>query len=150
MFFEQFFNYDPWFRYGKDLDNLFNQMGSILTGVPSRTGRRADFPLTNMWSNADKVVMTLEVPGVNSEDISINAMDDSISIEGKREEQGEKESKLNYHRQERSKGNFKRIFRLPYKIEVDKVEAKYEKGILHLTLPRAEEDKPKRIKVSVS
>jgi len=52
-----------------------------------------------------------------------------------------------YHRQERGSGSFTRTVRLPFRVEADKVSAKYERGILQITLPRAEEDKPKKIQI---
>jgi HSP20 family protein len=53
----------------------------------------------------------------------------------------------NYHRQERSFGPFRRSIMLPFQVEADKVEASYEKGVLQLTLPRAEAEKPRKIAI---
>ena len=53
-----------------------------------------------------------------------------------------------YLRQERETGNFQRTFQLPFEVEAEKIEAKYEKGVLQITLPRLKEDLPKKIKIS--
>jgi HSP20 family protein len=68
----------------------------------------------------------------------------SVSGSRKRYELGEGER---YHRRERGSGDFTRSFQLPFEVEAAGVEATYEKGLLRITLPRAEEDKPKKIAI---
>jgi len=74
---------------------------------------------------------------------------DTLTLKGSRQpdklQDGEK-----YHRRERNYGDFSRTFQLPFHVEADKVEAIFEKGVLHLSLPRAEVDKPKKIAVKAA
>jgi len=92
------------------------------------------------------VLVTAELPGVKLEDLDIAVQGDTLTLQGVREpetlEDGER-----YHRRERPTGRFQRVFQLPYEIEVTKVEATYEAGVLHISLPRAEADKPRKIQV---
>lgn len=148
--------WDIWFQGNpwREMDRLLQEMDEMtqraLPGF-SRKKKTSDFPAANMLSNEDQVVLTAQLPGVDPKDLNINAMEDTISIQGKREQpSADQDKKIIYHRQERMSGEFKRIFRLPYAINTEKVEAKYEKGILQIVLPRAEKDKPKKISVSVS
>jgi HSP20 family protein len=109
-----------------------------------------DFPPVNMWSNEQQVIATVEVPGVNPDDIHLNVLEDTLSIQGKRVAEVAGEKQAAYHRQERYTGNFKRMFKLPFKIDPEKTEARYEKGVLRIVLTRSEKDMPKPIKVVVS
>jgi len=125
-------------------------MNDLFGGFPYGTPQvetAVEFPPVNIWSNDEQLVLTAEIPGVNPDDLSINALEDHVSIEGTRKASEEKEA--DYHRQERNLGEFKRVFKMPFKIDPSKIEAKYEKGILQLILPRSEQDKPKQIKVMV-
>jgi HSP20 family protein len=110
-------------------------------------GRTApSYPAINVWTNEDGAVVTAEMPGVNPENIDISVVGDSLTLSGERNpeslEEGDK-----YHRRERGYGKFNRTFQLPFKVEADNVDALFENGILHLSLPRAEADKPKKITV---
>jgi HSP20 family protein len=103
----------------------------------------------NVWTNEESAVITAELPGVNSEEIDISVVGDTLTLSGNRqlEELGEGDK---YHRRERSYGKFTRTFELPFLVEADKVEAVFEKGVLHISLPRAEADKPKKIAVKTA
>jgi HSP20 family protein len=118
----------------------------------SRSSRLAvapSFPAMNVWSNEEGVVITAELPGVNSGDIDISVVGDTLTLTGSRQpEKLDENSK--YHRRERGYGKFTRTFQLPFAVEADKVEALFEKGILHISLPRAEAEKPKKITVKAA
>jgi HSP20 family protein len=91
----------------------------------------------------------VEVPGVTKDDVKITVQNDVLTIKG--EKKDEKESKgANYHRVERSFGSFQRSFVLPATVQSAKVDAKYNNGILVITLPKAEEAKPKEIEIHVN
>jgi HSP20 family protein len=105
-----------------------------------------NYPAMNVWTNEDGAAITAELPGVNPEDIDISVVGDTLTLSGNRqpEELGDGDT---YHRRERGYGQFTRTFQLPFPVEVDQTEAVFEKGVLHLSLPRAEADKPKKISV---
>jgi HSP20 family protein len=104
------------------------------------------YPSLNIWTSEDSAVVTAELPGLNPEDIDISVEGDTLSLSGNRQPEVPQEGGT-YHRRERRHGKFSRAFRLPFQVEPDKVEAIFEKGVLHISLPRAEEEKPKRIAV---
>lgn len=100
----------------------------------------------DMYQTDDDVVVKATVPGVKPEELEISVTGDVLTIRGevKQEEEIKKE---NYIRQERRYGAFCRQLPLPVSVNVDKAKAEFENGILHLVLPKAEEVKPKAIKI---
>jgi len=105
-----------------------------------------DFPPVNIWTNEDDVVLTAEIPGVNVDDLDISVQGNVLTLKGSQKEEQLNENET-YHRRERATGNFQRSWRLPFNVDKDNIDAKLEKGVLKLTLPRAEQDKPKKIEV---
>jgi HSP20 family protein len=103
-------------------------------------------PPVDVYEDEHNLVLKLEVPGVNEEDLNVSVENDTLTIQGERKfEKEEKEE--NFHRIERRYGSFTRTFKLPNTVDTDKVEAGYEKGILKITLAKRAEAKPKQIKV---
>ncbi|MGQ9458785.1 MAG: Hsp20/alpha crystallin family protein [Anaerolineae bacterium] len=100
----------------------------------------------DMYETEDAVVVKAAVPGVKPEDLDISVSGDVLTIRGevKQEEEVKRE---NYIRQERRYGSFCRQLPLPTSVNVDKATAEFEHGVLHLVLPKAEEVKPKSIKI---
>jgi len=96
----------------------------------------------------DNIVVKLSAPGVKPEEIDIAVVGDTLTIKGemKSEEQFEEGS---YIRKERRFGSFQRTFSLPASVASDKAKAEFEHGVLTLTLPKAEQAKPKSIKVTM-
>jgi HSP20 family protein len=103
----------------------------------------------NVWANPDGAVVTAELPGVNPEDIDVSVVGETLTLTGSRTPEELKEGEK-YHRRERGQGKFTRTFQLPFPVEADKVEAVFEKGVLHISLPRAEADKPKKISIKAT
>jgi HSP20 family protein len=132
-------------RLQREMDRLFDV--SLPVGRRART--RA-FPAINIWTNEDAgIFVTAELPGVPSDAIDISVTADLLEISGACQPQEEPESGT-YHRQERIYCDFNRKVQLPYTVDPDKVEATVQNGVLRITLPRAEAEKPKRIAVSSS
>lgn len=104
------------------------------------------FPAFNVWSNEEGAVLTSELPGVRMEDLDITVSGKEITVKGARKEDGEQDAR--FLRRERPAGEFTRTFELPYQIDSAKVEAKLTSGVLRIELPRAENDKPRKIAVS--
>lgn len=142
MLFKEFFG-EPWYP----MDKLYREMSRMFENFGASTEAGVSFPLVNMWSTENEALVCAELPGVNPQEVDINIHEDILTIQGQRKVAQEKEEKILYHRQERDLGNYRRKLRLPFRVEGDKVEAKYEKGILSIKLPRAEKDKPRQIKV---
>ena len=81
-----------------------------------------------------------EIPGVDKKDIKINVTGDILTISGEKKTE-QRDEKKNYYRIERSYGSFSRSFTLPAEISVDKINAGFKDGVLHVTLPKTEEAK---------
>jgi HSP20 family protein len=101
----------------------------------------------DMYETDDEVVVKTAVPGVKAEDVDISVTDDILTIQGETKAE-EKVEKANYVRQERRYGAFARHLSLPSTVIAEKATAKFEDGVLTLTLPKAEEAKPKTIKIT--
>jgi len=104
------------------------------------------YPPVNVWIGEDGVLVRAELTGVDPNAIEITTKGDLLYIKGSREPEPLEEG-CRYHRQERGFGHFSRGLQLPFIVYSDKVEASYEKGILQIHLPQAEEDKPRKIAI---
>lgn len=106
---------------------------------------RGDLPI-DMYQTANDVVVKASLPGFKPEEVDISITGDTLTIKGEHTE--EKEAKdEDYFYKERRYGSFSRSLPIPAQIKSDKAEAVFEDGVLTLTLPKAEEVKPKQIKV---
>jgi len=143
----------PATRYGTpwgDMDRLQREMNRLFEPVARPAGRGPDnFPAANIWTGEDEALLTAELPGVDPDKIEVTVKDDTVTIRGSREQGNLKEGE-SYLRQERGVGNFVRAFALPFHVDGEKVTAQYQMGILQLTLPRREQDKPRKITVSAA
>ena len=104
------------------------------------------FPPINVTQDDDRFYVRAELPGVVASDLSITAIRNRLSISGKREIAKEQE-RVSYHRKERPDGTFNRTLTLPTPVDPERIEARYADGILTLTVPKAEEAKPRQIVV---
>jgi HSP20 family protein len=133
-----------------DFDSLRREMLRVFDEVAGRDGYHdftaGVFPPMNVTQDDDNFYIRAEVPGVKAADLSISALRDRVSITGKRTIPKEND-KVSYHRKERAEGEFSRTVTLPSEVAADKVDARYADGVLTLTLPKAEEAKPRQITV---
>lgn len=106
-------------------------------------------PAFDVYEDKDNVYVRAELPGMRKEDIDLSLHNGSLSISGERK--GEEQLKdAEVYRSERFFGRFQRTISLPTAVAADRIKAQYKDGILNVTLPKAEEAKPKHIDVSVS
>ena len=133
--------------------NLRDEMSDLLE-LPfwSNLGRQTQLfsgwaPALDLYQNNDNVVAVIEVPGMRKEDIEISLHDGTLTISGERTSGGSNGEKA--ERTERFTGKFRRSITLPTRVDVARVNATYKDGILTVTLPKAEDAKPKQIKVNV-
>lgn len=97
----------------------------------------------------DEFIVKASLPGINPDDLEITFSDHKLTIKGEVNE-GEEINEAHYHLRERRYGNFTRSIKLPTGIETDKIEAKYDNGVLNLHLPKVEGVKPKKITIKTS
>jgi HSP20 family protein len=106
-------------------------------------------PPVDVYEDNQKVVLKLEVPGIEEKDLDIRVENHTLTVKGERKfEKEEKEE--NFHRIERRYGSFYRAFTLPNTVDTENVEAKYNAGVLKLELKKKPEAQPKQIKVNVA
>lgn len=105
-----------------------------------------NFPLLNVFRQEDDFVIITELPGIRREDVDIQIQGNKVRISGKKDVEYPEGASL--HRRERDTGSFDRTVAIPVEVDVDRVQAEYNNGVLALLLPRAERDKPKTITIS--
>jgi HSP20 family protein len=105
-------------------------------------------PAVDIYETPDSIVLQAELPGLSKDDIDIQVRDNVLTLKGER--RSEKEIKEgNYLRVERAYGGFQRAFTLPAAVQADKIRAVFKDGVLDVSIPKAEEAKPKQIKIEV-
>ena len=131
----------------RDVARLQEEMNQLFTRI-ARPGATA-FPSTNMWLNEDSAMLTAELPGVRQEDLEVSVVGDTLTLRGARQMEQLAEGDA-WHRRERGAGKFTRIVELPFRVETNRVTASLKNGVLNVTLPRAEVDKPRKIQISLT
>lgn len=124
------------------MDQLFND--AFMHSAGARTV--ASTPLINMYQTDDDIIVKATLPGYTKDEVNITLTNDFLTLQGRYEKEEENEGK-SYYIREQSYGNFERSLRLPVDVELKKVEALFEDGILTITLPKAEAVKPKTISI---
>jgi len=132
---------DALFRFQRALDQRLDS--DWLEDTTSGVGA---FPPINVFRQGNDFLAIIEMPGVNKDDLTLEVRGNAIRISGKKAiDYG---GNASVHRRERVAGSFDRTITLPVQLDPDRVIAEYRDGVLTLSLPRAESDKPKAIKVS--
>jgi HSP20 family protein len=131
----------------RELAGWFENFADITGATPKEQLAFGTFvPAVDVYEDEHNLMLKLEVPGVNEEDLNVSVENNTLSVSGERKlEKEEKEE--NFHRIERRYGSFTRTFRLPTTVDPEKVEAAYDKGVLKVTLAKRAEAKPKQIKI---
>ncbi len=129
----------------KELNRLFDPLAPRTT---DRLGS-AFVPAAEMEETPEAIHVKLEVPGMDASDIDIQVSAEAVSISGERKEESKTEEKGTI-RSEFNYGSFRRVIPLPARVQNTNVNAEYKDGVLNLTLPKAEEEKNKVVKVNVS
>ena len=127
------------------MDRLFDDSFVRPSRLTTAFGEGADMPV-DMYQTDDSVVVKASVPGIKPEEVEVTITGDTLTIKGETRTE-EEVKKDNYFRQEISYGAFHRSILLPSSLQTDKAEATFENGILTLTIPKAEETKPRQIKI---
>lgn len=129
-------------RMRRELDTLF---GTIPSTVGIRSMASGTFPAINIGASPKRVDVYVFAPGVDAKGMDISLQQNVLSIAGERNESAPEN--VNFYRNERFNGSFRRVITLPEDIDPEKVEANYRDGVLQLTLARREEVQPRRIEV---
>jgi len=128
---------------------LQNRVNSLFRDLNEGDGAAARFvPAVDIYEDTRKVVLKLEVPGVEEKDLDIRVENHTLTVKGERKFEAE-EKEQNFHRIERRYGSFFRAFTLPSTVDTENVAASYHAGVLKLELTKKPEAQPKQIKVNV-
>ncbi len=135
----------------REMEALLDRYGRTARKTLAKTDDQAFevgdwMPQVDISETKEAFIVKVELPGVEKEDVSVNFENSILTIRG--EKKSETEDKK-HHRVECSYGSFIRSFTLPQTIQADKIEAVYKNGTLNLTIPKAEEAKPKQIEVKI-
>lgn len=104
----------------------------------------------DMYEDENNVVVSIKAPGFDEKNIDITVENNALTVTGKAEKKEEEEDKeRKYYRKEISQASFTRTVSLPSRVVSDKAEAEFKNGILEVTLPKAEESKPKKVNIKV-
>jgi HSP20 family protein len=135
------------FNLRDEMNRLFD---GFFRGVPDVNERFTTYgPDVDIVETDNDVLVSVEAPGMDQKDIKINVRENVLTLKGEKQREQEVEN-ASYHLSERCYGSFERSFTLPTNIQTDKVTATYKHGVLNITLPKAEEAKPKEITVKVA
>jgi HSP20 family protein len=141
-------NINPW----AELDHIQDELNRVFGrsfGTLKEDAFPPDFPAINVWTGKADVKVVAALPGMDPKDIEISVLGNTVSISGERRPEVLDTGSV-YHRRERIQGKFIRTVELPVDVDRDRIEARYVDGVLSVTLPRVEEQKPKQIPVKVS
>ena len=140
--------WDP-FREAVALQHRVNSLFRTLNEDESPVAAASFVPAVDIYEDAQKLVLKLEVPGIDEKDLDVRVEDDTLTVRGERKFEAE-EKEQNFHRIERSYGSFFRAFTLPSTVNTEAIDAKYNAGVLKLELKKKPEAQPKQIKVTVA
>jgi HSP20 family protein len=139
--------FDP-FRDVVTLQNRLNSLFRDFNDGDSPLTTASFVPAVDIYEDPQKVVLKLEVPGIEEKDLDVRVENHTLTVKGERKfEKEEKEE--NFHRIERRYGSFYRAFTLPSTVDAENVGATYNAGVLRLELRKKAEAQPKQIKVNV-
>lgn len=135
----------------RDVDRLFSEMDRAFRdfSLPAFGWNiESSLPAADVVETADAVTVRIDLPGHDPKNIQVNVEDDLLTVRSERKAESEDKGET-WHRSERSYGVYARSFALPASVDADKAEARYEHGVLSVTLPKREEARPKTIAVKV-
>ncbi len=136
--------WSPWSELEEMQRTLTRLLDETTGGV--RPSEGTWLPAVDIRETDDALIVTAELPGIDKKDVHLDIRDGVLTISGERKyEKDVKEE--NVHRIERAYGRFSRSFALPRNVDTDKVEAKMDKGVLEIRLPKKESAKPKAIEI---
>lgn len=131
--------------YGRFINNRRRMLDQMAQEESAAQVGRVLFPV-DLMASEEGYTLTALLPGVSSEDLNIQVVRDTITISG--ELKNERDEKDTYILMERPSGRFNKVIHLPEDVQADKADASLKDGVLTLYIPKAEESRPKTIKIN--
>src|SRR5579872_3321065 len=134
----------------RDVASLHTELGRLMNGLFEAPARQVQawVPTLDVWESDATVTYAFDLPGVAQDDISIEVEDGVLTVSASREQSKEIDTER-FHRLERRYGTFSRAVGLPQGVTEDAIKASYQDGVLHVVVPKPEQQQPKRIAISV-
>jgi HSP20 family protein len=136
-----------------DILSLERQIGNLFQGftggvAPRRFMRTGEqYPLMNIIDSNDEIVLIAELPGVKKEDVHLSVDNGLLTLSGERKMTATPEG-VEWLRNEIRTGTFSRVVELPRQVRIDRISAELSNGILRIVLPKAEEAKPREVRIN--
>jgi HSP20 family protein len=130
------------------INRIFNESFGRTRDLDEEVSLNDWSPPVDIYETGDGIVLKVELPGVNKDDVSVEVKDNVLTLKGERL-LDPKIKDENYYRKERSFGKFKRSFSLQETIKPDLIKASFKDGVLTVAIPRPEEEKPKQVTVDI-
>jgi HSP20 family protein len=140
-------NYPSVFEGIQRLNRMLDEAFSVWPQANAGAVTSAWFPPTDVSEDKDGLQITMELPGVRSEDVKLSLENNVLTVRGEKRQESEEQTDR-VHRYERSYGTFERSFALPSTVDPEKVDARYENGVLVINIPKAERARPREIPVN--
>jgi HSP20 family protein len=138
--------FNPLFNQVQQLQSEMNRLFDRWGGVANPFGTLVAFPPVNVWEDGEQVHVEAELPGLALDNLEIFVTGgDQLTLKGERKTPNPEKS--TWHRRERVFGSFHRTLTLPFQVDAEKVEARLEQGVLHVTLAKHESARPRKIPV---
>ena len=134
-------------NFFSDIDRMFDEDMFLMPMHMSRMGE-GNLPAANVRETEKEYAIELAVPGMKRDDFEIEVDENMLSVSCQKEEQI-KEDKENYKRREYNFSSFSRSFRMPEAILDDKIKAQYDNGVLHITVPKAQQSVQRKKRINV-
>ena len=136
---------DPFAQFRREMDRMFEGVLGDWTGPMNLLDRRLGswMPQVDVRETAKEIRVTAELPGMDEKDLQVSFLGGALTIKGEKTEEHEEE-KGDVRRSERQYGMFERTIPLPSEVDVEKVNARFKKGVLKITLPKTKEAQSNR------
>ena len=128
-----------------EMERLRREMNNLFSGYEQSVGNTT-FPLMNVYDSKDNLIVTAELPGLSKDQVKITFADNVLTLSGELTALPNTKG-MAIVRRERSEGEFEKTLRVPTKVKQDAISASFANGILTVTMPKAEEVKPKTIAI---
>ncbi len=134
----------------RDVSSLHTELSRLMNGLFEGDGRQVQawVPTLDVWETEESVTYAFDLPGVSHDEIAIEVEDGVLTVSASRERSSEVDTER-FHRLERRTGTFSRAVGLPQGVTEDEITASYTDGVLKIVVPKPEQQKPKRIAISV-
>ncbi len=137
----------PFEDFSHDMERIFDSLLGRTVGTMLRTGNSEKYvPSLDVAETNEAFEVAIDLPGVKPEDVKVEMHDGKLLVSGQRSAVKDTQEK-NYHRIERNSGSFYRLIGLPADVNIDRIDANYDHGVLHITLPKLAKQQPKKIEI---